>query len=276
MLVPVGILAVLAVIGGWIQFAPFWHPLTNWLEPVAQTLAVAEPKNWQEALSSVLAVGLGLAGIGVAWAMYGTGSVAVPRLPVLQQVLEHKFYFDEAYDRLFYAPAVALANYLRGTVEDEWILPAGGEFATATLGSGRLRRAACRPACCARTSSSSAAGWPCRDRLPPRQMTRLVVHLPAHLAADRRRDRRVGAAALEVRDRRARRARVPPRGRHLDRAARALPFLAERRAVRAEDDVDQGLARLVPRRRVRILALARRPHRRRDGGGDRLRLLGRP
>ena len=34
MLVPVGILAVLAVIGGWIQFSPFWHPLTTWLEPV--------------------------------------------------------------------------------------------------------------------------------------------------------------------------------------------------------------------------------------------------
>jgi NADH-quinone oxidoreductase subunit L len=140
MLVPVGILAVLAAIGGWIQFAPFWHPLTNWLEPVAQTLAVAEPKSWQEALSSVLAVGLGLAGIGVAWAMYGTGSVAVPRLPALQRVLEHKFYFDEAYDRLFYAPAVALANYLRRTVEDEWILPAGSEFASATLESGRFVR----------------------------------------------------------------------------------------------------------------------------------------
>ena len=35
MLVPVGVLAVLAVIGGWIQFAPLWHPLTNWLDPVA-------------------------------------------------------------------------------------------------------------------------------------------------------------------------------------------------------------------------------------------------
>jgi NADH-quinone oxidoreductase subunit L len=140
MLVPVGILAVLAVIGGWIQFAPFWHPLTNWLEPVAQTLTVAEPKSWQEALSSVLAVSLGLAGIGVAWAMYGTGSLAVPRLPALQRVLEHKFYFDEAYDRLFYAPAVALANYLRRTAEDEWILPAGSEFASVTLGSGRLVR----------------------------------------------------------------------------------------------------------------------------------------
>ena len=75
------ILAVLAVIGGWIQFAPFWHPLTNWLAPVAPTLAVAEPTDWQEALSSVLAVALGLAGIAVAWAMYGTGRLAVPQLP---------------------------------------------------------------------------------------------------------------------------------------------------------------------------------------------------
>ena len=140
MLVPVGILTVLAVIGGWIQFAPFWHPLTNWLEPVARTLGVAEPKSWQEALSSVLAVALGLAGIGVAWAMYGTGRVAVPRVPALQRALEHKFYFDEAYDRLFYAPAVALANYLRGTTEDEWILPVGGEFAEVTLETGRLTR----------------------------------------------------------------------------------------------------------------------------------------
>jgi NADH-quinone oxidoreductase subunit L len=140
MLVPVGILAVLAVIGGWVQFAPFWHPLTNWLEPVARTLGVAEPKGWQEALSSVLAVGLGLAGIGVAWAMYGTGRVAVPRVPALQRVLEHKFYFDETYDRLFYAPAVAIAGYLRGTAEDEWILPAGDEFAEVTLEGGRLVR----------------------------------------------------------------------------------------------------------------------------------------
>ena len=34
--------------------------------------------------------------------------------------------------------------------------------------------------------------------------------------------------------------------------------------------------RLVPRRRLRLLALARRPHRRRDGRVHRLRLLGRP
>jgi NADH-quinone oxidoreductase subunit L len=140
MLVPVGILTVLAVIGGWIQFAPFWHPLTNWLEPVARTLGVAEPKSWQEALSSVLAVALGLAGMAVAWAVYSEGRLAVPRLPALQRALEHKLYFDEAYDRLFYAPAAALASYLRGTTEEEWILPLGGEFAEVTLESGRLTR----------------------------------------------------------------------------------------------------------------------------------------
>jgi NADH-quinone oxidoreductase subunit L len=140
MLVPVGILTVLAVIGGWIQFAPFWHPLTNWLHPVAATLGVAEPKNWQEALSSVLAVALGFAGIGVAWAVYSDGRLTVPRLPALQRALEHKFYFDEAYDLLFYKPSAALANYLRGTTEEDWILPVGGEFAEVTLETGRLTR----------------------------------------------------------------------------------------------------------------------------------------
>ena len=88
----------------------------------------------------MLAVALGLAGMGVAWAVYSDGRLAVPHLPALQRVLEHKFYFDEAYDRLFYKPAVALADYLRGTTEEEWILPVGGEFAEVTLETGRLTR----------------------------------------------------------------------------------------------------------------------------------------
>ena len=140
LLVPVAVLTVLATVGGWIQFSPLWHPLTNWLEPVARTLGVAEPSSWQDALSSALALSLGLAGIGVAWTMYGTGRVAVPRRPALQRVLEHKLYFDEAYDRLFYQPSVALVRYLQRTVEDDWILPVGGEFGEVTLETGRLTR----------------------------------------------------------------------------------------------------------------------------------------
>ena len=37
----VGILAVLATIGGWIQFADLWTPISNWLDPVAEPLVEA-------------------------------------------------------------------------------------------------------------------------------------------------------------------------------------------------------------------------------------------
>ena len=60
--------ALLAVVGGWIQFTPVWHPLSDWLAPVAQP--IAEATNGQEALASILAVALGLAGIGIAWLLY--------------------------------------------------------------------------------------------------------------------------------------------------------------------------------------------------------------
>ena len=137
MLVPVAILAVISLIGGWIQFAPIWHPLTNWLAPVAPTLGVAEPSNWQEALSSILAVALGLAGIAVAWAVYGTGRIAVPRFARVQQALEHKLYFDEAYDAVFYKPAAAAAQWLRRDFEEPVILTAGPDLGEAVFDTGR-------------------------------------------------------------------------------------------------------------------------------------------
>jgi NADH-quinone oxidoreductase subunit L len=136
MLVPVGVLTVLAVIGGWLQFAPVWHPLTTWLEPAARTLAVAEPTNTQEAVASALAVGLGLAGTGVAWALYGRAEAAVPRLPALQRMLEHKLYFDEAYDVLFYRPAATLATWLTRDFEEPVVLATGTDIGEATLEVG--------------------------------------------------------------------------------------------------------------------------------------------
>jgi NADH-quinone oxidoreductase subunit L len=137
MLVPVGILSVLALVGGWIQFSPVWHPLTSWLEPAARTLGVAEPTNAQEAIASIAAVVLGLAGIGVAWAMYGARRRAVPRVPALQRALEHKFYFDELYDALFYKPAAALANLSRRDVEEAFVLAAGPDIGETAFDTGR-------------------------------------------------------------------------------------------------------------------------------------------
>jgi NADH-quinone oxidoreductase subunit L len=137
MLLPVGILSVLAIIGGWIQFAPVWTPLTRWLEPVAATLKVAEPTNTQEAVASILAVALGLAGVAVAYLMYARRTLAVPSRPRLQCALEHKLYFDEAYDALFFRPAAGVARLLRDAWEVPWFIGAPAELGDDALVVGR-------------------------------------------------------------------------------------------------------------------------------------------
>jgi NADH-quinone oxidoreductase subunit L len=111
----VGALTVLTVIGGFLQFAGVWTPVTNWLDPVARPLV--EASGTQEAVSSILAVLLGAAGIGVAWFIYGARSATAPRIAWAQNLFEHKFYFDEAYDFAFYRPAVFLATGLARWVE---------------------------------------------------------------------------------------------------------------------------------------------------------------
>jgi NADH-quinone oxidoreductase subunit L len=116
----VGILTVLAAIGGFLQFAGVWTAISNWLDPVARPLV--EASGTQEVISSVLAVLLGLAGIWVAWLIYAVRRVPAPRYAPFQVVLEHKFYFDELYDQLFYRPAVLLARGLYRFVEQPLVL----------------------------------------------------------------------------------------------------------------------------------------------------------
>ncbi len=131
--VPVAVLAVLAALGGWIQFAGIWTPISNWLEPVAP--ALEDASSTQEAVSSILAVALGLAGIGVAWWIYGARRATAPRaLPLF----ERKFYFDELYDALFYRPAVLLAHGLLVAVERPLVFGSVRELAAAVrdLGTG--------------------------------------------------------------------------------------------------------------------------------------------
>ncbi len=113
--IPVGILAVLATIGGLLQISGVWHPFGDWISQVAEPLV--EPTPAQEWGISAVAVAVGLAGVGVAWAIYRTGRLAVPAVPAAQRLLERKFYFDELYDLLFYAPAQMLASRLRSEVE---------------------------------------------------------------------------------------------------------------------------------------------------------------
>ena len=108
----VAALAVLSVVGGWIQVFHGWTAVTTWLEPVARSLVEASTK--QEWIASICAVGLGTLGIGVAWWIYSAHKAKAPRA---WPVLEHKFYFDELYNGLFYWPTVAFSKILSWTIE---------------------------------------------------------------------------------------------------------------------------------------------------------------
>jgi len=142
MLLPVGVLAVLATVGGWLQWSPLWHPFTGWIGYAAKTLAVAEPSSKLEYATSAATVAAGLVGIAIAWAIYAEKRLEIPKVPALQRLLENKFYFDALYDRLFYAPASALAVVLRREIEEPVILQGGTDLGQTTLEAGGVVRRA--------------------------------------------------------------------------------------------------------------------------------------
>jgi NADH-quinone oxidoreductase subunit L len=140
MLVPVGILAVLATVGGSLQWTPKWHPFTSWLSSVTPTLTGAAPTNTQEYYTSAATVIAGLVGIAAAWAIYSEQTIEIPAAPFFQRLFEQKFYFDVLYDRVFYVPAVAIANGLRREFEEPVVLQTGPDLGEATLETGGLVR----------------------------------------------------------------------------------------------------------------------------------------
>jgi NADH-quinone oxidoreductase subunit L len=136
MFLPVVVLGVLSIVGGWIQVADFWTPVSNFLEVSAPPLVTAS--GTQEAVSSIFAVLFGLVGIGVAWAIYGAHRAEVPRAREVQSALEHKLWFDWLYDRAFYRPSVWLARALYRWFEQPVILGSLREVGVGTKESGSL------------------------------------------------------------------------------------------------------------------------------------------
>jgi NADH:ubiquinone oxidoreductase subunit 5 (subunit L)/multisubunit Na+/H+ antiporter MnhA subunit len=133
----VSVLALGATIGGFLQFAHLWYPLSTWLAPAVAPFV--EATNHQEAIASIASVACGLAGIAVAWTLYGART---PRaVPKPLGLLEHKFYWDELYAAIFYTPAVFTARALARFVEQPLI---AGSIAGLTGGlresSGELGR----------------------------------------------------------------------------------------------------------------------------------------
>jgi NADH-quinone oxidoreductase subunit L len=138
---PVAVLAVLSVVGGWIQVPAGWQLVNDWIDPVVQS---AEEATGGALLFSTLAsTGLALAGIWLAWRLYGRPSDLPEhvrqRWPWAARTLEHKFYFDEAYDLAFYVPADRKSRFLGRYVEEPLFLASLGELASGVrMASRRL------------------------------------------------------------------------------------------------------------------------------------------
>ena len=115
MLVPLGVLALLSVVGGWIGWpaslgGPNWF--AHWLEPVFRRPAAVAAVAGQEAhhdpteyVLMVLAIGLAVAGVYVAYQLYVRRPERAEQLqgrfrPV-HTVLLNKYYVDELYSAVF-------------------------------------------------------------------------------------------------------------------------------------------------------------------------------
>ena len=138
MLLPVGILAVLSAIGGLLSIPGVWHPFTHWVEETGE--ALVEPSTGEEYVISVIAVILGVIGLLFARRAFAAGRELIPD-PELRRPLEHKLYFDELYDALFFRPAVGLSTWLRRYVEEPVIDRSIDEIGSGTIqASGGLAR----------------------------------------------------------------------------------------------------------------------------------------
>ena len=145
MLIPVGVLTVLAAVGGLLVIPGVWEPFLTWIDGVAEPLVM--PTVAQDYATSAVAVALAALGIWLARRAFLAARELVASGAV-RTALEQKLYFDELYDALFSRPAQVVANRLRVDVEEPVVQGSLGEIGagvgdvaggTARLQSGLLR-----------------------------------------------------------------------------------------------------------------------------------------
>ncbi|HYX48612.1 MAG TPA: NADH-quinone oxidoreductase subunit L, partial [Ktedonobacteraceae bacterium] len=153
MTVPMIILSVLSVIGGFVgSFALFGneslHPFTTFLNPVFTnsawtnvpvTLPVASiPVEWT---STVISVGIALVGIFVAWTLYRNGFFYKENKNSLYQFVLHKYYVDEFLIAVVIQPALWIGRTATRLLERDALDGGSRSFGNLFLAMSRgLRR----------------------------------------------------------------------------------------------------------------------------------------
>jgi NADH-quinone oxidoreductase subunit L len=155
MTVPLIILAVFSVIGGWIgSFGliglPNWHPLATFLGPVftnpawsVTPVAFPEASLTMQWVSTGLSVGLGVAGILGAIALYRKGFEYKESKNSFYQLVFHKYYIDEILNDVIIIPLLWLgrsaSQLLEGDVLDGGSRGVAWVFSRTSVGLRRLQ-----------------------------------------------------------------------------------------------------------------------------------------
>ncbi len=149
MLVPLVILGILSVCGGWIGI----ERISDYLAPATGARAAAVAPAHLELLLSIVAVAVALLGWFIAHTFYHRKPERPARLaaaiPRVYSLVANKYYIDEIYNAIFVKPLLALSKYVLGWIVDvgilggaAWLLGGTAVFSGAVLQrwqSGNLR-----------------------------------------------------------------------------------------------------------------------------------------
>jgi len=150
MTVPLGILAVLSIIGGWVGIpaALGGHNIfEHFLAPVFESTApIAESSSTSLELTlAVVSVFTALLGLYIAYTFYyrkpGTAAALAARFKPLYGLLDHKYWVDEIYGTLIVAPLLAFSRIgLNGIADTGIVQGTAVGLAKTTTGLGALTR----------------------------------------------------------------------------------------------------------------------------------------
>ena len=147
MKIAMGSLAVLAIVGGFLQIPGVTGELHHFLEPTfhdSELYETLEPTATQEWIGLLVGALIGAAGIFVAWTIYGKGGNAASlqaRFAGPHKFFVNKWYFDEAIDFLIVRPFAWFGRFANSTIERVLV---NGALVGGSTGGVRILSAAVR------------------------------------------------------------------------------------------------------------------------------------
>lgn len=147
MKVAMGALAVLATVAGALQIPGVTDVIHHFLEPTFHDSELYEsihPSAGAEWAGLAVGAVIGLAGIAIAWRIYGKGGNAASiqaRFGALHKFFVNKWYFDEAIDFMFVRPTAWLGRFANSTFERVFV---NGALVGGSTGAVRVLSAAVR------------------------------------------------------------------------------------------------------------------------------------